>query len=167
MGSSKSKKMATARPYKQDLPPKGGYEKIQFKRIPVKPLGSGKQLLMAYAVFQTAAFYRYAQYRKEVRHSRVENRGMQLALQPMLMAERDRAYMKELKRRRDAEIELMEDVPGWECGTYYGIPVYKTVPDEMLPFYFSHPRQLSIEYGAHFKEVDWERESVEYNRMRF
>ena len=33
--------MATARPYKQDLPPKGGYEKIQFKRIPVKPLGSG------------------------------------------------------------------------------------------------------------------------------
>ena len=49
----------------------------------------------------------------------------------MLMAERDRAYIKELKRRRDAEIDLMADVPGWECGTYYGIPVYKTVPDEM------------------------------------
>ena len=33
---------------------------------------------MAYAVFQTAALYRYSQYRKAVRDSRVENRGMQL-----------------------------------------------------------------------------------------
>ena len=33
--------MATSKPYKQDLPPKGGYAPVTFKRIPAKQLFSG------------------------------------------------------------------------------------------------------------------------------
>ena len=33
---------AKARPYKQDLPPKGGYAPITFKRIPAQQIMKGK-----------------------------------------------------------------------------------------------------------------------------
>ncbi len=59
----------------------------------------------------------------------VENKTMRVALQPMLLAERDRAFIKHLKQNRDAEEDLMKDVEGWEVGTYFGEPVFKTIPD--------------------------------------
>ena len=48
---------------------------------------------------------------------------------PLLLAERDRAYVKQVKKNRDAEEELMADVEGWETGTWFGQPVFHTVPD--------------------------------------
>ena len=66
---------------------------------------------------------------------RMENRGAHLAVQPMLLAERDRKYLKFLRVQRDAEVELMADVKDWEVGTYYGEKVYKTVPDELYVNY--------------------------------
>lgn len=41
-------------------------------------------------------------------------RSAKMAIYPMLLAERDREYLKQLRRNRDAEAELMRDVPGWE-----------------------------------------------------
>lgn len=41
-------------------------------------------------------------------------RSARLAVYPMLLAERDREYLKQLRKNRDAEAELMKDVPGWE-----------------------------------------------------
>ena len=52
-----------------------------------------------------------------------------MALAPLLQAERDRAYIKQVKANRDAEEELMADVEGWETGKWFGQPVYYTVPD--------------------------------------
>jgi NADH dehydrogenase (ubiquinone) 1 alpha subcomplex subunit 13 len=49
----------------------------------------------------------------------------------MLLAERDRGYIKQLKLNRDAEEDLMKDVEGWEVGTWFGEPIYKTVRDEL------------------------------------
>lgn len=54
-----------------------------------------------------------------------------MALMPLLLAERDRGYIKEVKRVRDAEVDLMADVKDWEVGTWFGEKVYKTVPDNM------------------------------------
>lgn len=41
-------------------------------------------------------------------------RSARMAIYPMLLAERDWEYLKQLRRNRDAEAELMRDVPGWE-----------------------------------------------------
>ena len=48
------------------------------------------------------------------------------------MAERDREYLRQLRKNRDYEAELMKDVPGWEVGTWFGQKVYKTTPDNEL-----------------------------------
>ena len=52
-------------------------------------------------------------------------RSASLALEPLMLAERDREYLKQLRRNRDAEEKLMADVEGWEVGTFYGHKVYK------------------------------------------
>lgn len=37
-----------------------------------------------------------------------------------------------MRRNRDEEAKLMANVPGWEVGTWYGEPVYKTLPPDAL-----------------------------------
>ena len=32
---------------------------------------------------------------------------------------------------RDAEIDIANDIDGWEVGTFFGTKVFKTVPDHM------------------------------------
>ena len=48
-----------------------------------------------------------------------------LAITPLMLAERDREFLKQLRKNRDAEEKLMADVEGWEVGTFYGHKVYK------------------------------------------
>jgi NADH dehydrogenase (ubiquinone) 1 alpha subcomplex subunit 13 len=60
----------------------------------------------------------------------VENRSGKLATLPLLMAERDREYLKQLRRNRDEEADLMKNVPGWVVGTWYGEPIFKTKPND-------------------------------------
>jgi NADH dehydrogenase (ubiquinone) 1 alpha subcomplex subunit 13 len=44
----------------------------------------------------------------------IESRSAKFVTMYMLMAERDRAYLKQLRKNRDEEERLMKDVPGWE-----------------------------------------------------
>ena len=44
----------------------------------------------------------------------------------MLKAESDRLLLWQLRRNRDDENSLMKNVPGWETGTWFGEPVFKT-----------------------------------------
>ena len=46
------------------------------------------------------------------------------AVQPLMMAEMDRMYLRRLRQNRDEEAELMKDVPGWEVGKWKGKPLY-------------------------------------------
>ena len=55
----------------------------------------------------------------------IEMKSASLAIEPLMLAERDREYLKQLRRNRDAEEKLMADVEGWEVGTFYGHKVYK------------------------------------------
>ena len=71
-----------------------------------------------------------AYWRPATKARKTEYNGFRLALAPLLQAERDRAYVKQVKQIRDAEEELMADVEGWETGKWFGQPVYYTVPDE-------------------------------------
>lgn len=69
----------------------------------------------------------------KLRHQEtLERRSANFALYPMLLAERDREYLKQLRRNRDEEAKLMANVEGWKVGTYYGEPIYHTVPEDTL-----------------------------------
>lgn len=60
----------------------------------------------------------------------IEMRSARLALFPLLFAERDREFLKQLRINRDEERELMKNVAGWKVGTWYGEPIFKTRPTD-------------------------------------
>jgi NADH dehydrogenase (ubiquinone) 1 alpha subcomplex subunit 13 len=49
---------------------------------------------------------------------------------PLFIAERDREFLKQVRRNRDEEAKVMKNVPGWVVGTWYGEPIYKTKPKD-------------------------------------
>ena len=92
---------------------------------------SGKLLLaLGTAHFFGGCFYWMWVERPKIFAKRTEEQSIRHALMPLVLAERDRAFLKQLRINRDAEIELMADVKDWEVGTWYGEPVFKTVKDE-------------------------------------
>ncbi|CAB3244084.1 unnamed protein product [Arctia plantaginis] len=134
---------------KQDLPPPGGYKPIPYKRIPAKTFFSGYTIFAGYLGVTAAAIYLYNINYKQVVKDRIEMRSAKMAIYPMLVAERDREYLKQLRRNRDAEEKLMADVPCWEVGTYYGEKVYNLSPKDTLHEPIFH------EYYVHSNPYDW------------
>lgn len=112
----------------QDLPPEGGYNPISYKRVPLKPIFNLKFLVGTYLSVSAAAYYVYRLTKREIDREEVEMRSSTMVIIPVLLAERDREYLKQIRRNRDEEAELMKNVPGWVVGTWYGEPIYKTVP---------------------------------------
>ncbi|GAB0092628.1 NADH dehydrogenase [Sergentomyia squamirostris] len=140
----------------QDMPPKGGYSPIPFKRIPAKTYFKGATLIGAYFGLSFSAFYLYALNYYDVERDEVENRSARNAMMPLLRAERDREYLKQLRRNRDEEADLMSKVKGWEVGTWYGEPVFKTLPedtfvDPTFKEYYGHTTFKATAQRAHVK----------------
>lgn len=98
-----------------------------------------------------AAAYIYSLNYRKVLDEKIEQRSAEFAIYPLLLAERDREYLKHLRRNRDSEAELMANVEGWKVGTWYGEPIYKTQPDDHLV----EPRIL--EYYAHADVKDFKK----------
>ncbi|KAI4473488.1 hypothetical protein M0804_015322 [Polistes exclamans] len=143
----------TAKGFIQDLPPKEGYRPIQKERIPLRTLLGGRSAFAIVLLSTIVGHYWYfIEWKKQKRES-IEMRSAQFALLPFLVAERDRAMLKQVKRNFAEEKELMKDYPGWKVGTYFGEPVYKTVPEDA----FVEPD--NYEYFAHAdpNEMDWKR----------
>lgn len=115
----------------QDLAPPGGYAKFNFKRVPLKPILSGKQLFAGYFFISAGATYVYYLTDREIKREQIEMRSSRNVMFPILIAERDREYLKQLRRNRDEEDRIMKNVPGWKTGTWFGEPVFKTAkPDD-------------------------------------
>uniref|UniRef100_A0AC34G7U1 NADH dehydrogenase [ubiquinone] 1 alpha subcomplex subunit 13 n=1 Tax=Panagrolaimus sp. ES5 TaxID=591445 RepID=A0AC34G7U1_9BILA len=57
----------------------------------------------------------------------------------VLWRQRDREWLRLLKKNREIENELMKDVPGWKTGTWFGEPVYYTLGEKWWD-----PAQLEI-----------------------
>lgn len=74
----------------------------------------------------------YAINYKEVKEEEIERRSADFAIYPLLLAARDREYLKQLRRNRDEEAKLMANVEGWKVGTWYGEPIYKTKSKDEL-----------------------------------
>lgn len=83
-----------------------------------------------------------------VKRIQLEQRSSDFAITPLLMAERDRAYLKQLRKNRDEEAKLMANVEGWKVGTWYGEPLYKTRPEDEL----IDPTFAEYYIHAHYKE---------------
>jgi len=134
--------------FRQELPPESGYKPINFERIPARKILGSYQ---TYAICMGGLFLGWYCWRlnnkKNIR-LHMESRGARYAIRPMLIAERDRAYLKQLRINRDEEERLMANVPGWEVGTLYGTPMYKTRPaDEWVD-------PTTTEYFIHNKDWD-------------
>ncbi|KAL4710961.1 hypothetical protein ACJJTC_017926 [Scirpophaga incertulas] len=136
---------------KQDLPPPGGYKPIPFKRIPAKTFFNGYAMFAGYIGITAGAMYLYRLNCKQIKRDEIEMRSAKMAIYPMIIAERDREFLKQIRRNRDEEAKLMADVPGWEVGTYYGEPVYTNIPPDTLVEPIFH------EYYAHSSPKEWYR----------
>ncbi|KAL1139813.1 hypothetical protein AAG570_006790 [Ranatra chinensis] len=136
---------------KQDLPPQGGYKPITFARIPAKSYFGGGSLILTHLAITAGSLYLYALGYKRIERERIEKRSSMLAIMPLLQAERDREYLKQLRRNRDEEAKLMANVEGWEVGTYYGQPVYKTYDNDKLI------NPSPTEYFVHSSERDYKK----------
>ncbi|XP_071522762.1 NADH dehydrogenase [ubiquinone] 1 alpha subcomplex subunit 13 [Panulirus ornatus] len=139
----------------QDLPPKGGYAPISFRRLPARTYFSGLQMFAGYTILTAVTGFLYYRTYRRIRLEEVEMRSGQLAIEPLLLAERDREFLKQIRKNRDEEEKLMEGVEGWEVGKYYNEPIYKTVPedkflDPIVQEYFSHGHSKSYVRGAYF-----------------
>lgn len=110
---------------------------------------TGYAILAGYVGITAVACYLHTIGRKAVKRQEIEMRSAKMAVYPMMLAERDREYLKQIRRNRDAEAELMKDVPGWEVGTYYGERVFKLVPPDALVEPIFH------EYYAHTDPTEW------------
>merc|ERR1712098_594331 len=100
---------ASKRPYQQDLPPKGGYAPFEYKRVPIRKFMSPGRIWGTFAAVTAFGLYTYYHRRRLIRAIMVEERSTDLALQPMLQAERDRVFLKQMIKNRDWEAEVMKD----------------------------------------------------------
>ncbi|WFD41170.1 uncharacterized protein MJAP1_004165 [Malassezia japonica] len=113
--------------YKQDLPPRGGFAPIRYKRnIPTKG-PSGVALLSAVAGLTAFGFYRVGQNNIEKRELARERAWSRIHLTPLLLAESDRDTFRREKATLLREKELMKDVKGWEVRFLYSQQAGKSV----------------------------------------
>ncbi|KAJ3915187.1 GRIM-19 protein-domain-containing protein, partial [Lentinula edodes] len=103
-----------AAPYRQDMPPPGGFEAVKYKRnLPFRGPGA-LAILGGVAAISAFGFYRYGQGALEKRELQREKAWSRIHLVPLLMAEGDRDAYRRQQAALAREKEIMKDVKGWE-----------------------------------------------------
>lgn len=67
-----------------------------------------------YAIVATISAYLYFLNARQVKREDIEMRSARNVIYTLLLAERDREYLKQLRRNRDEESKLMANVKDWE-----------------------------------------------------
>ncbi|BGO97191.1 hypothetical protein JCM10296v2_001227 [Rhodotorula toruloides] len=105
-----------ATPFKQDLPPAGGFAPIKYKRnLPIKGPG-GAVVFGAVALICGFGFWRVGLGNLEQRELQRERAWSRIHLTPLLLAEGDRDAYRREQAALAREREIMKDVPDWEVG---------------------------------------------------
>ncbi|CAG2160619.1 unnamed protein product [Oppiella nova] len=125
--------MTTANGFKQEMPPKGGYAEIHFTRVIPQKLFKNWSLMAMHIGMTCYAVYYLKRRKRYMGKLSVERFDHYNAIEPLLQAERDRAYLRHMRYNREVERELMKDVPDWKVGTLWGRPIYSTLPPGALP----------------------------------
>ncbi len=73
-------------------------------------------LFSAFFLSQAIGLYQVRKFKVLLERERIEEASSRQAMEPILLAERDRDFLKELRKDRDWEKQLMSDVKGWEVG---------------------------------------------------
>uniref|UniRef100_A0A0K0F8X8 NADH dehydrogenase [ubiquinone] 1 alpha subcomplex subunit 13 n=1 Tax=Strongyloides venezuelensis TaxID=75913 RepID=A0A0K0F8X8_STRVS len=120
----------SSKDFKQEMPPPGGYRNFNFSRTYAKQLFRPGLVSGIIAGCTLYGIYQSYMIRKHIVTEKFEDVDIQNAMEPFLVAERDREWLRFLKKNRDLENEIMKDVPGWKTGTWYGEPVYFTLGDK-------------------------------------
>lgn len=110
--------------YKQEMPPPEGFAPIDvFRKAPNRPVNG---LLVIVGIWTLSIMgYKYVSYvKRKYQQEFRENEEVRIALTPFLLAERERLYLKQIRRNRDYEASLMADVPGWKVGHWHDYPLY-------------------------------------------
>ncbi|KDQ64412.1 hypothetical protein JAAARDRAFT_28038, partial [Jaapia argillacea MUCL 33604] len=113
-------------PYRQDMPPAGGFEAVKYKRnLPFRGPG-GLVVLAGVTSICAYGFYRLGMGNLERRELEREKIWSRLHLVPLLLAEGDRDAYRRQQAALEREREIMKDVKGWEVGKdVYNNPRYR------------------------------------------
>ncbi|KZO98129.1 GRIM-19 protein [Calocera viscosa TUFC12733] len=114
-------------PYRQDMPPPGGFEPIRYKRyLPFKG-PSGAVIFGIAMLISGFGIHGVGMANREKRELLREKTWARIHLVPLLMAEGDRDMYRRTHAALEREKEIMKDVKGWQ----YGGKVYNT--DKYIP----------------------------------
>eukprot|EP00567_Pseudictyota_dubia_P009005 CAMPEP_0197460070 /NCGR_PEP_ID=MMETSP1175-20131217/53176_1 /TAXON_ID=1003142 /ORGANISM="Triceratium dubium, Strain CCMP147" /LENGTH=133 /DNA_ID=CAMNT_0042995097 /DNA_START=97 /DNA_END=498 /DNA_ORIENTATION=+ len=100
----------------QDMPPEGGFRKLDFKRIIPERGPKGWQIWMAASFSIMYGFYQIGKTNTARNQQKLQERKVRYALAPVLQAEADREYLERELINLKKEAEVMKGVPGWEVG---------------------------------------------------
>ncbi|CAF1467108.1 unnamed protein product [Rotaria sp. Silwood1] len=111
--------------YRQDMPPRGGYSPIPWARLPSRriPLWPFVSAWLASNIF---GYFYHTSEKREYWRSEMEMDESRSCIEPILLAEQDRIVLRQYRANRDEETKLMNDVPSWEVGTWFGEKVFKS-----------------------------------------
>ncbi|KAL2652150.1 hypothetical protein R1flu_020278 [Riccia fluitans] len=103
-------------PILQDGPPPGGFPAVRYaRRIPNSGPGGAAVFLVSSLVIGFG-FYQVGQGNIHRRAVKAEKIAARQAILPLIQAEEDARFVKELKKQLAEEKELMAHVPGWKVG---------------------------------------------------
>jgi len=112
------------------MPPEGGYRKFNWNRTLPKILWRPGVAVGVAAVCTLYGSVEMLDKRMKRFSAKFEDVDCQSAMEPFLTAERDRSWLRVLKKNRDLENQVMANVKGWQTGTWYGEPVFFTLGDK-------------------------------------
>jgi len=117
--------------FRQDMPPEGGYGRIFIQRtFPRISSRTGRNVAIGGTVLFFIGYFKYRATVKRNMRFMVEQNDVNMVQTAFYTAERDRVWLNYLRRLREEERELMKDVPGWRVGTFYGEPIFFTLPTD-------------------------------------
>jgi len=140
------------------MPPPGGYGKFNWDRTYAKTFWKPKIMIPTMVAMGAYGIYQGHMQKKQRLTAKFEDVDLYSAMQPFLTAERDRYWLKLLKKNRDLENEVMKDVPGWKTGTWYGEPVYFTLGDKWWDPSF-HEVMAHMPRKSQTDEIYWKHHS--------
>ncbi|CAD5206214.1 unnamed protein product [Bursaphelenchus okinawaensis] len=151
--------------YRQDLPPEGGYRKFNWERTYARKLFRPIIVIPVISAACTYGVYQTWSQQRQLITRKFEDTDLHTAMEPFLKAERDRKYLKTVKRNFELEEEIMKDVPGWQTGTWYGEPVYFTMGDKWWDL--SHYEMFAhVWHKKKYDEMLW-RHHTDYSAPKF
>lgn len=149
LANTYSKLISMSEEFRQDMPPTGGYRLFNWNRTYPKVFWKpGFLLALNIASLGYGYFYVLKDFTARRLTIYFEDADIINAMEPFLLAERDRQVLRIMKKNYQLEKELMKDVPGWKVGTWYGEPIYYTMNDEWI-------EPIAMEVCGHLRKGHW------------